>query len=131
MGCLRFGLTVVPRTHCCKLTGNCTLRWRLPESIMSMSNFPVATNGPIGRHTSAICCAFSAACSGRNSVRSMVAFLNGLFVPEEQAVVSIFDRSFLYGDGLFEAIRILNGAPFRWQQHLDRLQRGAEFKDFN
>jgi aminodeoxychorismate lyase len=54
-------------------------------------------------------------------------FLNGKFVPEERAVVSIFDRSFLYGDGLFETIRIFNGKPFRWRQHLERLQRGAEF----
>jgi aminodeoxychorismate lyase len=54
-------------------------------------------------------------------------FLNGQFVPEERAVVSVFDRSFLYGDGLFETIRIFRGKPFRWQQHLERLQRGAEF----
>jgi aminodeoxychorismate lyase len=55
----------------------------------------------------------------------MIVFLNGRFVPEEHAVVSIFDRGFLYGDGLFETIRIFNGTPFRWQQHVERLQRGA------
>jgi aminodeoxychorismate lyase len=57
----------------------------------------------------------------------MTVFLNGEFVPEEKAVVSIFDRSFLYGDGLFETIRVFNGQPFRWAAHLERLQRGAEF----
>src|ERR1700674_2107993 len=57
----------------------------------------------------------------------MIVFLNGQFVPEEQAVVSVFDRSFLYGDGLFETMRIFRGKPFRWQQHLERLQGGAEF----
>ncbi|MBI3850487.1 MAG: aminodeoxychorismate lyase [Verrucomicrobia bacterium] len=57
----------------------------------------------------------------------MLVFLNGNFVPEAQAVVSVFDRSFLYGDGLFETIRVCNGKPFRWAQHLERLQRGAEF----
>lgn len=57
----------------------------------------------------------------------MIVFLNGKLVPEEKAVVSVFDRSFLYGDGLFETIRIFNGQPFRWQQHLERLQRGAKF----
>jgi aminodeoxychorismate lyase len=57
----------------------------------------------------------------------MFVFLNGKFVPEEQAVVSVFDRSFLYGDGLFETMRVFNGKPFRWAQHLERLQRGAEF----
>jgi aminodeoxychorismate lyase len=61
----------------------------------------------------------------------MIVFLNGRFVPEEQAVVSAFDRGFLYGDGLFEAIRIFNGKPFRWQQHLERLQRGLEFLKFS
>ena len=57
----------------------------------------------------------------------MVVFINGKFVPEERAVVSVFDRSFLYGDGLFETIRIFNGQPFCWQQHLERLQRGSKF----
>jgi len=54
-------------------------------------------------------------------------FLNGQFVPEEQALVSVFDRGFLYGDGLFEAVRILNGKPFRWDQHFQRFERGAAF----
>lgn len=54
-------------------------------------------------------------------------FLNGQFVPEERAVVSVFDRGFLYGDGLFEAILIFNGKLFRWDQHLERLSRGCEF----
>ena len=57
----------------------------------------------------------------------MLIFLNGKFVPEEKAVVSVFDRSFLYGDGLFETIRVFNGKPFRWQQHMKRLQQGADF----
>jgi branched-chain amino acid aminotransferase len=57
----------------------------------------------------------------------MVVFLNSKFVPEEQALVSVFDRSFLYGDGLFETMLVANGAPFRWSQHLERLERGAAF----
>jgi aminodeoxychorismate lyase len=54
-------------------------------------------------------------------------FLNGRFVPAESAVVSIFDRGFLYGDGLFESMRVFNGKPFRWREHLERLQHGADF----
>ena len=54
-------------------------------------------------------------------------FLNGQLVPEERAVVSVFDRGFLYGDGLFETMRVFRGKPFRWEQHLERLQRGAAF----
>ena len=57
----------------------------------------------------------------------MIVLLNGQFVPEEQAVVSVFDRGFLYGDGLFETLRVFNGKPFRWAQHMERLQQGAEF----
>ena len=57
----------------------------------------------------------------------MIVFLNGKFVPEDQAVVSVFDRSFLYGDGLFETMLVRNGKPFRWEQHLERFERGAEF----
>ncbi len=51
-------------------------------------------------------------------------FLNGEFVPEERAVVSVFDRGFLYGDGLFETLRVANGRPFRWGLHWERLERG-------
>jgi aminodeoxychorismate lyase len=57
----------------------------------------------------------------------MLIFLNGQFVPEERAVVSVFDRSFLYGDGLFETMRVVRGKPFRWDQHIERLQRGAHY----
>ena len=57
----------------------------------------------------------------------MTVFLNGRFVPEHAASVSVFDRAFLYGDGLFETMRVVNGRPFRWAQHLARLERGAGF----
>lgn len=54
-------------------------------------------------------------------------FLNGHFLPESEARVSVFDRGFLYGDGLFETLRVARGKPFRWAQHLDRLQLGLDF----
>jgi aminodeoxychorismate lyase len=54
-------------------------------------------------------------------------WLNGQFVPELDAKVSVFDRSFLYGDGLFETVRVYSGRPFRWPQHLERLHAGAKF----
>ena len=57
----------------------------------------------------------------------MTALINGKFVPPEQAVVSVLDRSFLYGDGVYETIPVYNGKPFRWAQHLERLTRGADF----
>ena len=61
----------------------------------------------------------------------MIVFLNGEFVEEEKAVVSVFDRSFLYGDGPFETLRVVSGRPFRWDQHLVRLQRGIDFLGFH
>lgn len=57
----------------------------------------------------------------------MIVFLNGEFLPENQAVVSVNDRGFLYGDGLFETMRVVHGRPFRLAQHLERLVRGADF----
>jgi len=61
----------------------------------------------------------------------MIVFLNDKFVPEEQALVSVFDRGFLYGDGLFETMRIFYGKAFRWRQHLERLSQGAELLGLN
>ena len=57
----------------------------------------------------------------------MLVFLNGQFVPEPQAVVSVNDRGFMYGDGLFETLRVCAGRPFRLAQHLERMMRGADF----
>lgn len=52
--------------------------------------------------------------------------LNGDFLPAHEARVSIFDRSFLYGDGLFETLRVYGSHPFAWGAHLDRLEHAAE-----
>jgi branched-chain amino acid aminotransferase len=57
----------------------------------------------------------------------MIVFLNGEFVAEERALVSVFDRSFLYGDGLFETMLVRGGKPFRWWQHMERLRKGGDF----
>jgi aminodeoxychorismate lyase len=57
----------------------------------------------------------------------MTVFLNGHFMPEDQARVSVWDRCFLYGDGLFETVRLYKGQAFRWRAHFERLRLGAEF----
>lgn len=54
----------------------------------------------------------------------MEIFLNGQFMPEEDAKVSVFDRCFLYGDGVFETLRVYNGKPFLLDRHLGRLAHG-------
>ena len=52
-------------------------------------------------------------------------YVNGEIVGRDAATVSAFDRSFLYGDGLFETVRAYEGAPFRMDEHLDRLAGSA------
>ena len=54
----------------------------------------------------------------------MKVFLNGDFIEEEEANISVFDRGFLYGDGVFETLRIYNGKPFLLDRHLGRLSHG-------
>ena len=49
------------------------------------------------------------------------AYVNGRIVPETEATVSIFDRGFLYGDGVFETMRVYGGRVFRPLDHFHRL----------
>lgn len=55
----------------------------------------------------------------------MKIFLNGEFVEEAEAKISVFDHGVLYGDGVFEGIRVYDGRIFRLEQHLDRLLASA------
>jgi branched-chain amino acid aminotransferase len=56
----------------------------------------------------------------------MKIYLNGKHVSREEAKVSVFDHGLLYGDGVFEGIRVYDGCVFRLRQHLERLYRGAQ-----
>jgi D-alanine transaminase len=51
------------------------------------------------------------------------AYLNGQYLPLEEVTVSVMDRGFLFGDGVYEVIPVYRGRPFRLEQHLDRLER--------
>jgi branched-chain amino acid aminotransferase len=55
-----------------------------------------------------------------------IVYLNGEFVPEEEAKVSVFDHGFLYGDGIFEGIRAYDGRIFGLDEHVDRLFESAK-----
>ncbi len=57
--------------------------------------------------------------------RDYKVFLNGEFVPEAEAKVSVYDHGFLYGDGVFEGIRAYNGRVFKLHEHVDRLFASA------
>jgi D-alanine transaminase len=52
-----------------------------------------------------------------------VVYLNGEYLPQSQAKVSVLDRGFLFGDGVYEVIPVFGGKPLRLDEHLDRLQR--------
>ena len=54
------------------------------------------------------------------------AYVNGRFVPEAEATVSIFDRGFLYGDGVFETMRVYGRKVFRLLEHVNRLVAGVD-----
>ena len=56
----------------------------------------------------------------------MTVYLNGRFLPLEDAKISVLDRGFIYGDGVYELIPVYHRQPFRLQQHLARLQRSLD-----
>lgn len=57
---------------------------------------------------------------------AQVIYLNGEFVAKENATVSVYDHGFLYGDGIFEGIRIYDGNIFKCKEHLKRLYDSAK-----
>lgn len=56
----------------------------------------------------------------------MIVYLNGDFVPLEEARVPVLDRGFIYGDGVYELIPVYGRRPFRLPHHLARLQRSLD-----
>jgi branched-chain amino acid aminotransferase len=56
----------------------------------------------------------------------MLIYLNGKLVPEEEAKVSVFDHGLLYGDGVFEGIRVYDGNIFRLTEHIERMYESAK-----
>jgi D-alanine transaminase len=56
----------------------------------------------------------------------MTVYLNGQFLPLEDAKISVLDRGFIYGDGVYELIPVYAREPYRMPQHLARLQRSLD-----
>src|SRR5690625_1904699 len=52
-------------------------------------------------------------------------YLNDEFVPKEKAVISVYDHGFLYGDGVFEGIRVYEGNVYKLKEHIERLYDSA------
>jgi len=56
---------------------------------------------------------------------SEIVYLNGKFVPYEEALVPVEDRGNLFADGVYEVIRFYSGQPFLMKAHMERLERSA------
>ena len=56
----------------------------------------------------------------------MLVYLNGHFVPRDEARVSVYDHGYLYGDGIYETMRAYGGKIFLLDRHLSRLKRSAD-----
>jgi D-alanine transaminase len=56
----------------------------------------------------------------------MSVFLNGRFLPDAEATISVFDRGFVFGDGVYELVPVYSRQPFRLEDHLRRLQASLD-----
>lgn len=54
----------------------------------------------------------------------MLVYLNGEFVPQAEARISVDDRGFLFADGVYEVVRVYDGRPFLMDAHLRRMRQG-------
>lgn len=60
---------------------------------------------------------------------SEVVYLNGRFVPYEEALIPVEDRGFIFADGVYEVVKFYGGRPFRLDAHLERLvQSGSAIR---
>jgi branched-chain amino acid aminotransferase len=58
----------------------------------------------------------------------VIVYLNGKFLPEKDAKISVFDTGFLYGDGIFETLRTYGGKIWQIDEHLARLYESARMR---
>jgi len=71
--------------------------------------------------------AFGTTTTTTTAERGNIVYLNGNYLPKQDAKISPQDRGFLFGDGIYEAIPFYQGRPFALEQHLQRLKRGLSF----
>jgi len=57
--------------------------------------------------------------------KELVVYINGIYYPESQAKISIFDHAFLFGDGIFDTCCAMNDMIFKLDKHIDRLFKSA------
>lgn len=59
-----------------------------------------------------------------------IVYLNGEFVPKDEAKISVFDHGFIYGDGAFEGLQVIDGRVFLLREHLERLFNSVRYLGF-
>jgi D-alanine transaminase len=58
-----------------------------------------------------------------SSIQSLPCYLNGEFSTLDKANISVMDRGFIFGDGIYEVVPVYGGRPFRFDEHMGRLER--------
>lgn len=58
--------------------------------------------------------------------RKLLIYIDGEFYPENEAKISVFDHGLLYGDGVFEGIRVYKGRVFKLDEHIERFYESAK-----
>lgn len=61
----------------------------------------------------------------------MITYVNGRYLPHDQAVVSVDDRGLIFGDAVFDGGRTFMGAPFKLEAHLQRLYRSMRYVELD
>lgn len=61
---------------------------------------------------------------GKPMTEPTITCINGRFLPSARATVTVADRGFRFGDGVFETIRLEQGVPYQWETHMERLALG-------
>ncbi|HEY3286407.1 MAG TPA: aminotransferase class IV [Gemmatimonadaceae bacterium] len=56
----------------------------------------------------------------------MIMYLNGQYLPREQALIPVEDRGFIFGDGIYEGVRSVGGKMFEWAAHAERMDNGLK-----
>lgn len=61
----------------------------------------------------------------------MIAYVNGEYVPDEEAKISVFDRGLMFGDAVFDTTRTFGGKPWRVDEHLERFRRSLRYVELD
>src|SRR5438045_7106764 len=91
-----------------------------PVWVANSSSLSLSTSG--GKSS----CASSLSPLASRLLLGMKVYIDGKYLEEQDAKISVFDHGLLYGDGIFEGIRAYNGRVFKLKEHIDRLFYSAK-----